>query len=185
MTTRDQYMNELERLLKNVPEQVRKEWLIDYYIHFQQAVENGQSEEEAARELGDPRSIAGELLLSYRVDQVETNKSFRGLSRAVFATVSLGLFNIIFIIGPYLALAAVLLALWVSAAAMALTGIVTVIESVWTGSFTLAQALSIGLICCSLALLFVLGLKVLTKKFFEVTLKYLKFNTRIVRGNTK
>lgn len=185
MITRDSYMLELESLLKVIPEAQRKEWLYDYYIHFQQAVENGQTEADAARELGDPKVIANELLLSYRVTQAETNNSFGKLSRAVFATVSLGLFNIIFVIGPYLGLAAVLLALWVSAAALALAGIVTVAESLWSGTFTIAQAVSVGLICCSLAILLSVALKVLTKQFFAITLKYLKFNTRIVRGNTK
>ncbi|NIK78415.1 putative membrane protein [Paenibacillus castaneae] len=185
MTIRDQYMNELEGLLMKVPEQVRKEWLYDYYIHFQQAHENGQTEEEAARELGDPRLIAGELLLGYRVDQAESNNSFSKLSRAVFATVSLGLFNIIFILGPYLALAAVLLALWAVAVAVGLAGVGIVIESLWNGTFNIAQALTLGLISCSITILLIIGLNALTKAFFKMTLKYLKFNTRIVRGNQK
>lgn len=183
MTIRDQYMNELEGLLKEVPEPTRKEWLYDYYIHFQQAVENGQSEEEAARELGDPKLIAGELLLSYRVDQAETNKSFSKLSRAVFATVSLGLFNIIFVLGPYAAVAGVLIALWGSVIGIGLAGIGIAAESFWYDRFSIAQALTFILISTSLSLLLAVGTNALTKAFFKMTLKYLKFNTRLVRGN--
>lgn len=185
MTTRDRYMMELESMLIAIPEAQRKEWLYDYYIHFQQAVENGQSEEDAARELGDPRIIANELLLGYRVGQAETINSFGKLSRAVFATVSLGLFNIIFILGPYLALAAVLLALWASAAALGIAGVGIVVESIWNGTFTLPQALTLGLITSSLTILLIIGLKALTASFYKLTLKYLKFNTRIVKGNNK
>ncbi|MBD2868061.1 HAAS signaling domain-containing protein [Paenibacillus arenilitoris] len=185
MMTKYQYMSELTHLLKNVPEPIRKEWLYDYDMHFQLAAQNGQSEAEAALELGDPRTVAAELLLSYRVGQAETRNDFGGLSRAVFATVGMGLFNVIFVIGPYLGLAAVLLALWVSAGALAIAGIATVIESVWIGTFSYMQALSLGLICCSLSILSVLGLRVLTKLFFTATLKYLKFNTRIVRGKSQ
>lgn len=185
MTTRDRYMLELESMLKIIPEAQRKEWLYDYYIHFQQAVENGQSEEDAARELGDPRMIASELLLGYRVDQAETNNSFGKLSRAVFATVSLGLFNIIFVLGPYLALTAVVIALWASAIAIGIAGIGIVIESLWNGTFTIPQALTLGLISSAITILLMIGLKALTTSFYKMTLKYLKFNTRIVKGNNK
>lgn len=185
MTIKDSYMLELESLLKVIPEAKRKEWLYDYYLHFQQAVENGQSEADAARELGDPKQIANELLLSYRVVEAETNKSFGKLSRAVFATVGLGLFNIIFVIGPYIGIAATLFALWVSAASIALAGVAAIVESLWSGTLSIAQAFSVGLICISIAILLLLALKVLTKHFFAATLKYLQFNTRIIRGNTK
>ncbi|WP_029192245.1 HAAS signaling domain-containing protein [Paenibacillus harenae] len=185
MRTRDGYMLELERLLQAIPEEQRREWLYDYYMHFEMAAQNGQSEEEAAKELGDPRQIANELLLSYRVVQAESSNSFGGLSRAVFATFGMGLFNLIFVIGPYIAVAAVILALWVSAAAFAIAGIGTIVESVWIGTFTLGQAFSLGLICCSLSILLGVGMNVLTKKFFAWTLQYLKFNTRVIRGKSK
>lgn len=185
MMTRDSYMRELDRLLSKVPEPIRKEWLYDYYIHFEQAHENGQTEQEAALELGDPRTIANELLLGYRVEQAESTPSFGKLSKAVFATVGLGLFNIIFILGPYIAIAAVLLSLWVCVLAMAIAAIAIVVESVTIGSFSLGQALSVGLVCIALALLLGIGLKVLTRSFFAVTLKYLKFNTRVMRGSSK
>ncbi|WP_138754716.1 HAAS signaling domain-containing protein [Paenibacillus sinopodophylli] len=185
MTTRDRYMLELEGMLSVIPEVQRKEWLYDYYIHFQQAVENGQSEEDAALELGDPKLIANEILLSYRVGQAEKTGSFGKLSKAVFATVSLGLFNVIFILGPYLALAAVILALWASAAAVALSGVAVIIESVWNDTFSLAQAFTVCLITSAIALLLFIGLKSLTTSFYKLTLKYLKFSTRIVKGNNK
>src|SRR5262245_61300681 len=142
MSIRNGYMNELERLLASVPEPVRREWLYDYYSHFELAAENGQSEEAAARELGDPRTVAKELLLGYRVEQAETHGSFRTLSRAVFATVGLGLFNIIFILGPYVAIAAVLLALWASAAAFSVAAVAAVADSIWNETFTMPQVMS-------------------------------------------
>ncbi|MGG1637179.1 DUF1700 domain-containing protein [Paenibacillus sp. FSL K6-3182] len=185
MTTRDRYMLELESMLKVIPEPQRKEWLYDYYLHFQQAVENGQTEEQAASELGDPRMIANEMLLGYRVNQAETNKGFGKLSKAVFATASLGLFNIIFVLGPYLALASVIVALWAAALGIGVGGIGIMAESLWNGTFTKPQALTIGLITSSITILLIIGLKALTTSFYKMTLKYLKFNTRIVKGNNK
>lgn len=183
--TKQSYMNELERLLRAVPEAQRREWLYDYSLHFDQAVQHGQTEEEAARELGDPRLIAGELMLGYRVEQVETSSSYKGLSRAVFTTISLGFFNLIFVIGPYIALAGVLFALWAVTIAIAAVGFATIYDSVWVGSYTMQQAVSLALVSWGLAILLAVGLRLLTRKFFAMTLKYLKFNTRMIRGKSK
>ncbi len=183
MMTRAQFMNELKRLLMKIPEPQRKEWLYDYEQHFIQASLNGQSEAEAAAELGEPRMIAAELMLGYRVAKAESGRQFSGLSRAVFATISLGMFNLIFVIGPYVAVAGVLFALWAVAAAIGLSAIAAIVESLWSGSFTIPQALSIALVLGSLSFLLGAALKSLTRLFFTATLKYLKWNTRLVKGD--
>ncbi|WP_052350587.1 HAAS signaling domain-containing protein [Paenibacillus gorillae] len=183
--TRESYMKELESLLQKVPEPLRKEWLYDYYIHFQQAYENGQTEQEAAAELGDPRLIANELLLSYRVAQAESKNSVGNLSRAVFATAGMGLFNLIFVLGPYIGVAGVLFSLWGTTAALALAGLAIVIDSQWNGTFSIGQAVSLGLICLSLSMLMGVGVLKLTRMFTAATLKYLQFNTRVIRGAGK
>jgi len=181
--TRESYMRELEHLLAKVPEKTRREWLYDYYQHFQQAQENGQAEEEAAMELGDPKMIANELLFGYRIEQAETTNSFGKLSKSVFATAGLGLFNIVFVLGPYIAIAAVLVSLWAVAASLALAGVAVIVDCVWVQTFTMAQATSLALIFFALALLLGIALKALTKGYFNMTLKYLKFNTRMIKGN--
>ncbi|MFF2480812.1 HAAS signaling domain-containing protein [Paenibacillus sp. NPDC058071] len=183
MSIREQYMLELEGLLKEVPAQLRQEWLYDYYNHFEQANKNGQTEAEAAMELGDPRTIAYELLLGFRVEQAERSKSFAKLSKAVFATMGIGFFNVIFVLVPYIALCALLLALWMTAVALAAGSIIVTIDSVNSGAFTLQQALSLGLIGLGLAMLLAVWLFKLTRKFFAVTLKYLKYNRKLMRGN--
>ena len=185
MITKEQYMNELDQLLAIIPEAERREWLYDYYMHFEQAALNGQTEHEAALELGDPKMIANELLLVYRVNQAETNHSFSKLSRAVFATVSLGLFNVIFVLGPYIACIAILITLWVLPLTLAFAGGAILFETLAYSTFTIPQAIALGLISVSITILLVIGLIALTKLFFKLTLKYLKFNTRIIRGDNK
>lgn len=188
MTIRDRYMFELESMLKDIPEAQRKEWLYDYYIHFQQAYENGQSEEEAARELGDPRLIANELLQGYTMKGTSMDGTWGregargGGLKSIIVLIGVAFLNLL-VIGPYLGLAAVLLSLWVCAAALFIAGAVTVIESLGVSSFTIIQAASIGLICTSLTILASLGLKVLTVKFCSITLKYVQYNLRLVRGS--
>ncbi|MFC4775532.1 hypothetical protein ACFO9Q_01890 [Paenibacillus sp. GCM10023252] len=182
MKTRQRYMQELDRYLSKVPEHLRREMLMDYEMHFQMAVEDGKSEEQAAAELGDPRVNASELLLNYRVEQAETNNNISSLSKAVFATLGLGLFNAIFVLGPYAGLLAVILALWSAVLALGAAGIGVILDSIWNGNLTMKQAVSLALIVWGLAILLGLGLNKLTKVLYTSTLRYLKFNTRLVRG---
>ncbi len=93
MTIKDQYLGELNHLLHVIPSEQRQELLLDYELHFQMAMENGQPEEQIAHELGDPRVIAKELLLGYRVHQAETKQSCTGIASCIFSGES-GLFLI-------------------------------------------------------------------------------------------
>jgi len=55
---RKQFLAELEKSLKNIPISERQDILSDYEEHFSVAQEQGKSEEETCRALGDPSSIA-------------------------------------------------------------------------------------------------------------------------------
>ncbi len=180
--TRETYMRELDRLLSSVPPSVRTEWLFDYDMHFRMAGERGITEEQAAMELGDPRAIAGELLLNYRVHQAEDRSNVANVTRAVMATVGLGFFNLIFILGPFIALMGVLLALWAVAMAFFAGAATAVFEGFRGMAFTLQQGMFAGLALTGLGILSGTGTLYLTRGFLKMTLNYLKFNTRLVKG---
>lgn len=179
---KEHYLKQLDDLLHEVPPEIRREWLYDYELHFQLAAEHGKSEEQAAAELGDPRVVAKELMLGYRVHQANARQNPVSVSKAVFAAVSLGFFNLIFVLGPYLALSAVLLALWVCAAALAIAGGAAIIEAIQPmGAFTMPQALSICSLLVGLSLLVMAGLHRLTRGFMAMTVKYLNWNSRMIK----
>ncbi|MDP5277097.1 DUF4097 family beta strand repeat-containing protein [Chengkuizengella axinellae] len=68
---RNEFMNQLKLLLKDVHEIDRREILYDFSEHFDIGLENGKSEEELVRELGDPQVIAKDLLADYRATKEE------------------------------------------------------------------------------------------------------------------
>lgn len=84
MTIKDQYLGELNHLLHVIPSEQRQELLLDYELHFQMAMENGQPEEQIAHELGDPRVIAKELLLGYRFIRLKLNRALYGYRELYF-----------------------------------------------------------------------------------------------------
>ncbi|SEO40328.1 HAAS domain-containing protein [Paenibacillus sp. OV219] len=183
---RNQYLQQLWELLAPVPERIRREWMYDYEEHFRMAAEHGKSEVEAAHELGDPRLIAKELLLTYRVDQAETKSgSITLVSRAVLAAVSLGFFNLIFVLGPYVALLGVLVALWATAIGVGLSSLMALYEGVYGGGVTMTQGIFIAMVLLGLGMLIGAGTQWLTKAFLKMTLAYLKFNSRVIRVKKK
>lgn len=183
---RNQYLQQLWELLSPVPERIRREWMYDYEEHFRMAAEHGRSEAEAAHELGDPRLIAKELLLTYRVDQAETKSgSVTLVSRAVLAAVSLGFFNLIFVLGPYVALLGVLVALWASAFAVGVSSLAAIYEGMFGGGVTMTQGIFIAMVLLGAGMLLGAGTHWLTKAFMKLTLAYLKFNSRMIRVNKK
>ncbi|QHW31607.1 DUF1700 domain-containing protein [Paenibacillus rhizovicinus] len=179
---REQYLGHLWELLAPVPEKQRREWMYDYEEHFRVSAELGRSEEEAASELGDPRLIAKELLLNYRVEQADKKKgSITLVSRAVFAAVSLGFFNLVFVLGPFCAVLGVLVALWATSLAVAVSSLMVMYEGLFGEAVTSVQASFIALALIGLGMLLGAGTHWLTRAFAKLTLQYLKFNSKVIR----
>lgn len=119
--------------------------------------------------------------------------------RAVLASIGLGLFNIIFILGPYLALAGILIAVYATAVALIVAGIglvfggvvmavggtvffaPVVIPAGIAGGTLIVAILGAGVAIAALGGLIFLGALKLTQLFYQVTLKYLKLNVRIIK----
>ena len=175
-------MRELDRLLAAVPEHVRAEWLYDYDMHFRLSAERGIPDEQTAAELGDPRMIAGELLLGYRVRQAETKQDVVSVTRAVTATLGLGFFNLLFVLGPFVALLAVLAAFWAVSASLFAGAALAAYEGIVGDFFNLRQGVSAAIALCGFGVLAGASSLAATRGFFKLTLKYLKFNTRLVKG---
>jgi len=182
---REQYLSSLWELLSPIPEAQRREMLYDYEEHFRHTLEQGGSEEMAAAELGDPRTIAKELLLGYRVVEAEESGGVVRISRAVMATVGLGFFNLVFVLGPYLGLMGILLGLWTATVALFISPLGFIYEGVFGSSVTAAQGVFLALIVLGLGMLLAAGTKKLTQAIFRLTLKYLQYNTRVIKGRKR
>jgi uncharacterized membrane protein len=107
-----EFFKEMERLLQDIPENERQDMLYDYEEHFQIALEKGKSEEEIVTDLGTPKTIAKELKANYHIHQAKTNTSATNITRAVIASVSLGFFNLVFVLGPLFGLLGILISLY-------------------------------------------------------------------------
>lgn len=194
---REEFLKQLERLLRSMPEAERKDVLYDYEEHIQIAVENGLDEEKVIESLGTPESIAKQYRVKKYIDKAETTGSTTSVFRAILATVGLGFFNIVFILGPFLAVCGILLAIAAVAVAVVIAGAGLIIGGLFPqlingmdiqllaaevhGNLTAGMLFGgVGTMC--LGGLMGIGSVGMTKGFMTMTIKYLKLNINIIRG---
>src|SRR5690625_1318210 len=111
-----QFLQQLKTALDKLPEAEREDILMDFEEHFSIGKEEGKTEEEIASALGSPQQIARELAAAYYLDQAEHTSSIGNVFRAAWATIGLGFFNLIIVLGPFIALVALVFSGWVAAA---------------------------------------------------------------------
>jgi len=184
------FMNKLSAYLGGISVEDREDVNSDFEEHFEAGLAEGRTEEDIADSLGDPKSLANQLKASIFVREAGKTTSAVNITRAVFATLGLGFFNLIFILGPFIAIAAVLISLFATAIGITASGITVFITSIFgpffpqyfTGLINPAVAIfgSIGLTC--FGILFFIGDIYLAKLLYRLFVRYIKFNLRIITG---
>lgn len=180
-----EYLRELRESLKGIPEDEKSELLSDYEEHIRMGLEEGRSEEELIQVLGNPEELAKEIRAVYLVKKAEETTSADNLFRALMATIELGLFNIFIVLVPFLVLAAILVALFLAGAAFTVAGPVFILLSPSSSSagIALIPALFFASGFSALGLLIIIGDYYVAQWLYEASIRYLKWNISIIRGN--
>jgi uncharacterized membrane protein len=190
---RVQYIEELRKALRRAPEADRREILEDYEEHFKVGMAEGRSEEEIATALGNPSAIGKAYRIETLADDTRAGWKVADVFRAVFASISLGFFNIIVVLGPFLGLVGVLIGMWAVVAALGVSGIGGIAGAI-AGPFlpgvlgfspTAGNVLFLlfaGIGAAALGVLAAIGMAWVTRWFFVLTARYLTFNARIISG---
>jgi uncharacterized membrane protein len=206
---KEQFMKTLDETLNSFTWQEKKEIMYDYEEHFRIGLENGKTEEELIEELGDPRSIADQyktasssetqgniqpVYSSYNNGSTsyrETSSRAENVSISVIAVISLLIFNLIFIIGPYLGLAGGLIGLFAGAIGAFFGGVALTfgtmfapfINSIGTFTGTVSPTASVlfGIGTMAFGALFFIGDCYLAKYFIKGTIKYVNWNLSIIK----
>jgi len=184
------FMNKLSAYLGGISVEDREDVISDFEEHFKEGLAEGRTEEDIADSLGDPKALANQFKASILVSAAEKTTSAVNITRAVFATLGLGFFNLVFILGPFIAIAAIPIALFASAISIIAAGITVFIASIFgplipqyfAVSINPAVAIfgSIGLTC--FGILFFVGDIYLAKLLYRLFVRYIKFNLRIITG---
>lgn len=180
-----QFMNELESSLKGISNEERQDILQDFQEHFINGLEDGKSEEEIASSLGSPHHIAKELLATHHVEKVEATASTGNIFRALWAVVGLGFFNLVIVLGPFVALAAVVFAGWAAGISFVASPILVLVNVLFNPLSFEWFELFFSIMLAGAGLFITIGLFFATKTLSSLFVRYLKYNVSLVKGGLK
>ena len=183
--TKDQFLKELEAALSKLPQSEQEDIMQDFIEHFAIGEEEGKSEEDIISALGSPQHIGKEMVATYHIDKVETEVTAGNILRAVWAVIGLGFFNLVIVLGPFIAILGVLLGGWVAGVTFIGSPFLVLINVVvYPSTFEWFDLFfAIGL--CGLGLLIVIGMYYVTRAIANGFVRYLKFNMNLVKGGLK
>lgn len=196
--TKNQFLNELKRLIKKLPEKEIQNSL-DYYSEIiDDKMENGISEEDAVLQLGAPKDVSREIMLNLSLPTLiktkcKREKNFKGwevalliLGSPIWLSVLIALFAIVFAV--YVVIWAVVISLWAVAVGFIGIGIGFIITFIVNlTSYTGYAVLGLGISLISLGLVyptFLLCVK-LTKVFAILTAKITRLIKKMIIGKEK
>lgn len=182
---KEQFLTELDASLKRITVEERQDILQDFEEHFAVGLEEGKTEEEIAASLGSPHQIAKEMLASYHIEKVETTATTGNVFRAVWAVIGLGFFNLVIVLGPFIALIGVLFGGWIAGISFVASPLLVLFDMIiHSGTFELFT-LFVSLALAGLGLFIVIGMYFVTRVLINGFVRYLKFNTKLVKGGLK
>ncbi|MCP4180121.1 MAG: DUF1700 domain-containing protein [bacterium] len=193
--TEKQFLTILKKNLRGLSEEDRREILEDYVEHFRIGRDAGKSEDDISESLGNPAQIGKISRMELLADKAEKESSIGNGVKVVLASLSLGFFNIVFIVGPYFGLVGVMIGLWATAVSVMLSGITVALAVIfypiislfvpnlfYPSGFVMNLAMFFaGIALFSMGSLAVIGMVKLSKLFYTGTVKYLQSNIRIIK----
>lgn len=177
-----QFLSGLRDELAHLTEEEITEIIADYEAHFAEGRRQGRVEEEIAKSLGHPRSIARHIMANRDVQAAESSRGFRRFLRATLATASTGLRSALLIVGPFLGSAAVLLAFLGAGMVLVLGGLgvmiailvqYAVIPDLYLMFSPYGAALASFGFACIGGLLVIAGVR-LASALYDIAIKHLK-----------
>ncbi|SNT13339.1 Uncharacterized membrane protein [Bacillus sp. OK838] len=180
---KEQFLKQLNESLTGLSLEEQEDILQDYEEYFAIGMEKGKTEQEISTSLGNPKQISKELLASYHLGQVQQSTSAGNVMRAVWAVIGLGFFNVVIVLGPFIALVGVVIAGWASAIAFILAPL-GVFFNLAVGNFQLFE-LFFALGLSGIGIFIAMGMFFATSALTKGFIRYLKFNASLVKGGLK
>ncbi len=177
------FLQQLRKGLSGIPKNELEDILYDYTEHIDSALETGKSEEEITNELGSPKKIAKQHRAEFYFDQADRKRTTGSAFKAILAGIGLSVFNIIFVLPLLLSLYAVLISVFLSFVAVAISGLALVVVGFFFPFIPAIAGVLIGLGITCLGILLSMGMAWLIKIVTLGIVSYGKANVGIIKQN--
>ena len=179
-----------ERLEGTLAREELDDIVSDYSEHFRMGKESGRTDEELCKSLGSPEDIARELKALHLVKKAENSKSCRNIFHAVIATLGLGLFNLVFVLVPFLILLVMLFVIFIVGVLFAVFGpigfVFSLLQLAGQPAFAIwlnpAAGAFFAIGITTMGLLLIIGDYYLARFFYRIGIRYLKWNISVISG---
>lgn len=179
---KEDFLKILHQGIKKLPPEEREDIIQDYEEHFDFGLAEGKSEEKIVQSLGSPTQIAKEILTNYHLDQVNTSTTLGNILRATWAVISLSFFNLIIVLSPAIAIAALILSGWIVGISFFVAPIFVIVDAIVHSSGLFLFHFFISLAICGVGYFIILGMLFVTKFTVNGFIRYLKYNASMVKG---
>jgi uncharacterized membrane protein len=192
--TKKEFVSLMKKELSGLSKAERDDILMEYEVHFAEGVKSGKTEERIAKELGSPRELSKMYKVGVLIQEAEENVSTNNIIRAILASVGLGLFNLILVLGPFVAIVGVIVGIFGASIGLVVAGL-TLFAYAAFGPFgatwlsvpgilavepLITGALGVGFFALGL-LIFILGVTI-GRLIYQLTTRYLRFNLKMIKG---
>ncbi len=190
---KEQFMDTLSKSLRGLPKEEIDDIVYDFEEHFDIGINKGREERELCNALGDPKALAKQMKAESYIKRAEDSVSTQNIFSAVFTSIGLSFFNLLFVLPPFIAIFAIVAALFITAVSITAMGITGFISSVFYPVYSQYVAFDVSPVVgiftflgfSSLGVLFFAGNIYLSKGIYRLILKYLRFNLSIIKGRRK
>jgi len=178
---KNEFISALEKALAELNSDERREIISDFQEHFANGLAGGKTEEEVARELGDPVTLAGQ----YTEGLTENKPTGTGsrVSQGALALVGLVLFDVMIAVPVISSLFGVWVALWAINAAIFAVSFAGFAAPFWVNSaLSGAGCVCLGVSLLALSVLWGIGMCYLTKWCGRGLLEFGRAHLRIINN---
>lgn len=187
------YINQLKKELNGLMPSDIDDIIRDQEEYFREAASSGRDEASVIASLGEPSALAKELKAEYQIKVAASESKIpaqaKGIFKAILALCVLAPFNLIFVLGPFIAVCATLFAFWMTDAVFGVLAVVGILVSL-AFIFMTSPVLGVtGVFGCIAVLGFSLvvfcAMYYITVGFMKVMVSFLKWNINFVTGAAK
>lgn len=189
---KEQFLESLKNQLSHLPPAEVNEILRDQEEYIRDAVAAGRTEEKVIESLGDPKTFASSVSAESKINRAENSANLKtqvsSTLGALFAILALAPLNIIFALGPFLALVFIACGGWGVALGSLVATVVAFFAFVVKGIFMAAgiwahlTVLFFIMGCLGLSILALIVMYKITQVFLKMMISYLKWNLNFIKG---
>lgn len=182
---KDEFLQKINKIIARLPEEERADIIRDLEEHFYFGAQEGKAEKEIAAALGSPEKMGKALVATYRMEQLNQKQSVSNVIQAIWAVVGLSLFNLIIVLGPFIALVGFIFAGWLMGISFIASPILYSINGlIYPTGFTLFEFF-LSLLFAGCGIFIVIGMYYVTKWISAQFMRYVNWNYRMMKGDSQ